>query len=515
MAQPEAAASTSSGASGSEASKVEASKEQPAAATTVPVVAAVPAPPAPKPEVTVATTTGAPTAPVTPAAEPVPVVPMVVAPSPAPAREATAVGGAITTPPAPAVEAPPVTEIGIERLPGSAYPEPQTRGLKYGSLWLTFHGLQWPYMPAGPKGERFVIGISGWGWVDTAYEKFSPWGNNSAVVSQDNNKYWKQQSRLLVRITPTYSFGDDMFLQGQVEMVGTGDQTINRGDVGGADTDDLYLRFGKWNKWDLQVGRYEGWEVFHLGMGLDQNTFERIGAVSTGDQSYPIQFYGLTDNQFRPAGSAGNLAFHYYPLSILRFEMLTMAGTLSGLPTYATRPVAILDLGWLKLKGGLEYQHQVAQQATNQTERTSKGVGGAVQFVFEPHIEFGLNVAQGTVESQNGMGQRDPTGSYTRTSLGGFANVSNGSAKHPIIFGVGSLWTRTVDQNNLIQSSSVVDNYWLLQNFVAVQYVAFNQLYIKLVGGYSRGHWVISGQDPPQTWNDEMYSVRLRFSMYF
>jgi hypothetical protein len=446
--------------------------------------------------------------------EPAPAEPAQPAPvnlPPAPAIQAGPTGGAIAEPPKPAAAAPPITEVGVERLPGSAYPEPQTRGLQYGSLWLTFHGLQWPYMPARGNGSHFVIGLSGWGWIDTAYEKFSPWGANPSI-DQSRISYWKQQSRLLARVTPTYSF-DDWFVQGQVELVGTGDQTISRSDVGGADTDDLWLRIGQWGKWDFQVGRYEGWEVFHLGMGLDQNTFERKGAVGLGESSYPIQFYGLTDNEFRPQGSAGNMAFHYYPLPVLRVELLGMAGSLSG-PTVATRPVAILDLGWFKLKAGAEYQRVVGQQASDKTETTSRGLGAAAQLVFEPHLELGLNVAQGTIVSVDSTGKQDLKGSLTRTSIGGFANVSNGSVKHPLIFGVGGLFTRNVDQNDILQNG-VVDNYWLFQGFVAAQYVAFSQFYIKLVGGYSRGHWLTAGNDPPITFDDEMYSVRLRFSFYF
>ena len=34
-------------------------------------------------------------------------------------------------------------------------------------------------------------------------------------------------------------------------------------------------------------GRFEGWEVFHLGMALDQNTFERSGAFGQGDVFNP------------------------------------------------------------------------------------------------------------------------------------------------------------------------------------------------------------------------------------
>jgi hypothetical protein len=432
------------------------------------------------------------------------------------AAEVTAVSGATAVPsddespvaPDPAS----ITEVGIQRLPGSAYPEPQTRGLPYGSLSLTFHGMQWPYMPATAKGTRFVLGISGWGWVDTAYQKFAPWGDYTGLGTSKST-YWKQQARLVTRFTPTYSMDDGWFIQGQAEFVATEDQTISRADTGGADTDDLWLRIGQWNKWDFMVGRFEGWEVFHLGMGLDQNTFERAGAFGQGDIYNPA-FYGLTDNQFRPQGAAGNMAFHYYPLRYLRFELLGMAGSFSGNPTYATRPVAILDLGWLKLKAGTEYQHSQSQHPGNPFETTQKGVGGAIQFVFLPHLEFGLNAAQGTIWSIKGDGNLDVKGSLTRTSVGGFANISNGSAKHPLLFGLGTIFTRNVDQNDAF-SNGVVDNYWQLQSFVAVQYVAFQQLYIKLVGGYARGHWITADDDPPIIYNDEMYSVRLRFAFYF
>jgi hypothetical protein len=444
---------------------------------------------------------------------PVPVQPNPAFASPAPAREATAVAGSIPPPPEPAVEAPPVTEIGLERLPGSAYPEPQTRGLKYGSLWLTFHGLQWPYLPAKSGRDRFVIGLSGWSWLDTAYVKFAPWGQNTQAVNSDQIAYWTQQGRMLLRLTPTYSF-EDWFVQGQVELVGVEDQTLQRSDLGGADTDDLWLRVGQWNKWDFQVGRFEGWEVFHLGMGLDQNTFERQGAVGPSDPNI-LNYYGLTDNEFRPQGAAGNLAVHVYPLPFLRVEALGTVGSQgAGAKEIAARPVAILDFGWLKLKGGVEWQHQTPQTTNSQLDTKLEGVGGAVQFVLQPHVELGLNAAQGTVVSVLSSGQANPQGSYTRTSYGGFANFSNGSDRHPLILGIGSMFTRIVDQYDPA-SPSVVDNYWLLQSFAAIQYVVFQQLYIKLVGSYSRAHFLQADTNPATSYDNEMYSVRLRFSFYY
>ena len=100
--------------------------------------------------------------------------------------------------PAPAVVQPvtepaSITEVGVERLPPSAYPETLTRGLPYGSLYLTFHGMQWPYMPAAGPNSRFVLGLSGWGWIDTAYQKFAPWSNAkkppTTTINQSNIKY--------------------------------------------------------------------------------------------------------------------------------------------------------------------------------------------------------------------------------------------------------------------------------------------------------------------------------------
>ena len=149
------------------------------------------------------------------------------------------------------------------------------------------------------------------------------------------------------------------------------------------------------------------------------------------------------------------------------------------------------------------------QAADDRTDETRKGVGGAVQFVFLPHLEFGLNAAQGTVWSIKTDGSFVPKASVTRTSMGGFANVSNGSHKHPLVFGLGSVYTTYEDQ--FLQDGKV-DKYWQLQNFVAVQYVAFQQLYIKLVGGYARGHWDTA---EPLVYDDEMYSVRLRLALYF
>lgn len=215
--------------------------------------------------------------------------------------------------------------VELERLAGQAYPEPHVRGIHGGSLWLTMHGLQWPYMPAAD--ESVSIGFSGSVWVDTSYGKV-----DAGLAEDQSVKEWRQQSRFVLRVTPTFNYKDDWFLQTQGELVLTGAAPTRTEDFLVAD--DLYLRVGKWQRFDLTAGRFQGWEIYHLGMGLDLNTVERDGARSVNNR--PIDLYGVTYFWDRPNGP-GRLALHYYASDSLRFELLGQIGA-SSLNVLGVRP---------------------------------------------------------------------------------------------------------------------------------------------------------------------------------
>src|SRR5690606_13810379 len=168
------------------------------------------------------------------------------------------------------------------------------------------------------------------------------------------------------------------------------------------------------------LGRYEAWEVYHMGMGLDVNTLERQGAADEAFSVPPI--YGLTYAFERPA-SVGQGALHVYPTDYLRFELGTQFGNEFGSNTLATRPVGVLDLGWLKVKAGGEYKERSDQKEGSQGETRSRGVGAAIQLVLEPHVEFGLNGAYGLVDRIAADGRLDEKGSNTTYSVGAFANA--------------------------------------------------------------------------------------------
>jgi hypothetical protein len=391
----------------------------------------------------------------------------------------------------------------------------QMRGLYGGSLWLepSFHGLQWPYM------AKTGVGISGSVWVDNGYETID---RGSPTVP--NTTRWLQQGRAVLRVTPTYTSGR-FFIQAQAELVANGCQSTGSTGKGGCDqagkgtvdTDDLWVRIGHWNVWDLKVGRFEGWELFHTGMGLDINTLERRGAwnATTGqginDLSAP-DYYGVTFLHDRPRGiGLGYLAGHYYPLSILRFEVLGELGTIDvenqGDNYLGVRPAAILDLGWLKLKGGAEYERRTSGDQTNDAANnnvktdlkhhgTKKGLGGAVQFVFDPYVEFGGNIAQGSARNVDDNGSADTNQqSYTVTSIGGFANVRvvrlfSGSSPAPLglddlLLGGGVDWTTWYGTRRLLINYPA-DYAGHLQIFGAVQYLIAKQLFVKAVLAYAR-----------------------------
>jgi hypothetical protein len=332
-----------------------------------------------------------------------------------------------------------------------------------------------------------------------------------ATQTGDANLHdWRQQGRFVGRITPTYSTRDGWFVQGQGELVlnGASDTTVA---MHGENTDDLFVRVGKWHWADVTAGRFQGWEVYHFGMGLDLNTLERDGART--DRNQPPGIYGVTHLWDRMDGP-GKLATHFYPTDYLRFEVLGVVGSNSN-NQVGVRPVGILDLGWVKLKLGAEYEKQSprAQSPNFQNKIENRGVGGALQFVLDPHVEFGFNGAQGLTDNYNNNGVLDAGLSETRTSLGGFVN---GRIHGPLLVGAGVNSTR---RNNLKTNATTGEHdvSTHLQVFGAIQYTLFDSFYIKMVVAYADAHYNMLSDEAAQRqdYHNRSLSGRLRLMYLF
>ena len=406
----------------------------------------------------------------------------------------------------------------VEHLGPSSYPG-KLRGIYGGSLWLepSFHGLQWPYM------SKSGVGVSGLFWVDSGYERITRERMGDSVM-------FLQQGRAVLRVTPTYTNGS-FFIQGQVELAGNLCQTV--GTVCAAQgtayqTDDLWIRFGVWNSWDIKVGRFEAWELYHTGLSLDLYTLERQGASNFGVTSpsglAAPDFYAVNWLHDRPQSGLGlgYLAFHAYPTPNFRLELLGELGA-DGLGdqslTYlGARPAMILDQGWMKLKLGAEYERATgdlgyADTANNtvksdsKMQRTRRGLGGALQFVIDPRAEFGANFAYGDqkLSPDPTSDAASSTDSFTRIGVGGFANVRLG-ALWMLGLGVNFTW----QNDKFYAPNSPSPDYTAhLQGFLALQYLLARQLYIKAVFGYARSDFVASDATVPVLANF-MYSGRIR-----
>ncbi|HEY2509323.1 MAG TPA: hypothetical protein VGI39_00580 [Polyangiaceae bacterium] len=383
----------------------------------------------------------------------------------------------------------------IERLPTTAYQDSPVRGIPGGSLAATFHGLQFPYYP------KTGIGVSGYVWLDSGYEHISR-GN----PSEQGIKYLLQQGRMVLRVTPTWSNGS-FFVQGQAEFVAEKDQSQAQPNT--VDTDDVWIKFGQWNSWDVQVGRYEGWEVYHFGMGLDLYTLERNGAVDTVYSAPSI--YGVTYAFYRPAG-VGQAAAHFYPTKHLRFELGTQFGNETGSNTLAVRPVGVYDLGWVKLKAGAEFK-ELSDQGDNAKGWTKqRGFGGAIQFVAAPHIEFGGNAAYGLVDQISSTdGSVSQTGSYTTYSVGGFLNFR---IAEDLVAGGGYDYTYLWDLH-YDPSLNRTQRFRHTQTFLSMQYLIAKTLYVKVVGAYARADFAPTFGGPVVGNTNEMLSARIRLQYVF
>lgn len=386
-------------------------------------------------------------------------------------------------------------------LPASAYPRDPIPGLEGGSLALTtsLHGMQWPYYP------KTGLGLSGSVWADTGYEAISRGNPNE----QGQNELI-QQGRFVLRATPTWSDGT-WFAQGQGEFVANKNQETSA--PVNATADDAWVKVGMWKAFDLQVGRFQGWEIYHYGMALDQNTQERKGALGGVSGINPPPTYGVTHAWDRQAG-AGGVALHLYPAKWLRFELGSQLGAEINENTIAGRPVAIMDFGWMKLKVGGEWQKQWDQLTNGKGGYDNRGVGGALQFIVDPYIEFGANAAYAWFDhTSSADGSADSAGSGITYSAGGFVNARIIPPVHDLIIGAGVNFTYSQDKHFDPAIGRPGDSdQWLA--FGALQYFLFKQVYVKAVLGYALADFNPSFTSL-QPYLNKMVSGRLRFWYFF
>ena len=393
--------------------------------------------------------------------------------------------------------------LALELLPSAAFPGKPIPGIPQGSLSQQINHLQWPYMPEYEGQPKLRIGLSGNSWLDSNFRQI-----RAGDPREDDQTEYRMQGRLTFRVSPVYNHGDGYFLQSNIEFIAISEQ--DHAVTNYVDVDEAWVRFGRWKQFDITVGRTQGFEVYHFGMGLDLNTYERQGAVSRSNTPPPP--YALTELWDRGV-SNGAVAAHWYGPDWLRLEMLLRFGLSGNGTDVGIRPVGVLDFGWVKLKAGYERRLQPALLNTSDARVETQGLGANLQFVFAPWVEFGGGAAHRVVDAFEDDGAPRPGASTTTLTYGGFLNVRPYFENWMV--GVGYHFT---EMENFNFDSLGRREYWEhTQMFGAVQYVLWDRLYLKYVLGYADGLIRLRNDTDPDNdgFHNKALSHRLRVQLFF
>ena len=344
---------------------------------------------------------------------------------------------------------------------------------------------------------------------------------------------------------PTFHYalpGGDYFLNVVAQFVAWVAEQDNKYQI---NSDDVYVQVGNGTKWDLQVGRFMTWRVYHKGLGFDLYTLEDNGAskafpISNGTfavHTYEVDYIFLRNSPYVGGEIAGRAAFHYYPADILGFELAAAYGLANarGSDTLGVRLAADLQWDALQFSAAAEIRRQAqtgppsALQNTGTPEEgwvecadcnSSKnyGAGGGLRLNLAP-VNVGGNFAigydrkfQGTGDAQ-GKPDSDPTGTGRRMSFGAYFELDVGSwlLSRALIVGVGANRTEYVLDNKNKEFHVQSAAYLALP-------LGLNDAMVKLVASQAQADLYDASDPQASSYIDqhpESLALRLRFSTNF
>ena len=171
----------------------------------------------------------------------------------------------------------------------------------------------------------------------------------------------------------------------------------------------------------------------------------------------------------------------------------------------------IFDVGWLKLKGAGEYQWGTSQIPLRSTTKRAGAASRARAVRVRPRVEFGPNIGYAITDIFTPASAEPNTGlSGNELSVGGFVNariIPN------LLVGAGGNYA-TFSNLHFNTATGQNDTSTNTQYYLAVQYLVYSQLFVKLVAGYAKSHFDYSFSNMAP-YDDDMFSVRLRVMYLF
>lgn len=337
-----------------------------------------------------------------------------------------------------------------------------------------------------PKTQAFPIDLSGYFWVDTGYMK-----RENARTGQYDQEANYMQGRFVLAADYHQQLGD-FYAAARTEFIGfVNEFTKSQFE---AHVLDAFVQLGQpW--WDVQVGRFLAWEVYHRGSGIELFTAEETGALNG-----PALYWLQTTRGYR--NESGQAAIHLYPADFIGVEIAAIYGQEQNQNNYGVRPAIDLRYEGLRLMLGFEYYDQSPQTSADKVSTTLTGFAARLQYELADVFRVGASVARSELEAIRIDGEPDAEKSGETLSFGGYADVDFW------ISSVGLGYNLTIAKNDQGEENKHH------QAFVSyLVRLPIDGLSVKAVYGYALA--AIEDIDIGASWENTMHSFRLRLAYDF
>lgn len=331
------------------------------------------------------------------------------------------------------------------------------------------------------------IVLSGYFWGDTGYM-----ARTNAQQGQYDQNVSYLQGRFVLGAGLTRTLGD-FYGSAKVEFLGLVNEFARSQYE--PHTLDAYVRVGHKRWFDVQVGRFLAWEIYHRGQGIEFWTAEEAGALG-GPALYWLDLTRGYRNE------SGQGAIHFYPFELLKFELAAVYGQENNQNTYGLRPALHFTWKDLQFLAGYETLQLRPQTTADKVQSTTHGWAARLQYTFFKRATLGANFGQVFINSIDIQGLVDSDRSLDKYTVGGFADVD--------------LWNFSLGlgYHHTNQLNLQGENNRHHQAFGSLLYrLPLPGLSVKAVYGFALAH--IEDLDTRSAWENHVHSFRLRISYEF
>ncbi len=258
---------------------------------------------------------------------------------------------------------------------------------------------------------------------------------------------------------------------------------------------DAYVKIGHQRWFDVQVGRFLAWEVYHRGQGIEFWTAEEAGALG-GPALYWLD---LTRGYRNESGQA---AVHFFPWDFLKFEVAAVYGQENNQNNLGVRPALHFTWRGLQFLAGAEYLALLPQTTADKVSTRTFGYGGRLQYTLLDTVTLGANFASANVQAIDIQGLADTEKSLGKFTVGGFADIDFWRNS----IGLGFHHTQQLNKQGETTTHE--------QAFVSYTFfLPIEGLRLKAVYGFALAH--VQDADTKTEWDNYVQSFRLRVAYDF